>query len=140
MNMTKQVTPHAAPVPRDRMRCRPYSKCHRESRGWDYSQKKLCSARHSRRRKGRQTLIGKGRSIFRPDMPEKTTVFPHIGQLLRALITTAGYRSPLVEPCLNKNLDDLALEAENRQSYKCEVLQGIKDAVSKTLAADCGDE
>jgi hypothetical protein len=71
---------------------------------------------------------------------KKTTVFPHIGQLLRALIKTAGYRSPLVELGLDKNLDDLAMETENRQSSKCEVLQGIEDAVSSTLAADCGDE
>jgi len=71
---------------------------------------------------------------------KKTTVFPHIGQLLRALIKTAGYRSPLVELGLDKNLDDLAIETGNRQSTKCEVLQGIEDAVSKALAADCGDE
>lgn len=71
---------------------------------------------------------------------KKTTVFPHIGQLLRTLIKTAGYRSALVELGLDKNLDDLAMETENRQSSRCEVLQGIEDAVSKTLAADCGDE
>lgn len=70
----------------------------------------------------------------------KTTTFPSIGQLLRALIKTAGYRSPLVELGLDKNLDDLAIETENRRSSKCEVLQGIEDAVSKALAADCGNE
>lgn len=70
----------------------------------------------------------------------KETVFPRLGQLLRALIKAGGYRSFLIEIGLDKNLDDLAGEAKDRQCSVFEVMQGIEDACSKALAEDCGHE
>lgn len=70
----------------------------------------------------------------------KETAIPHLGYLLRVLIKAGGYRGCLVERGLDKNLDDLAAEATDRQGSAYEVLQGIEDACSKVLASDCGHE
>lgn len=70
----------------------------------------------------------------------KETAIPRLGYLLRALIKACGYRGYLVERGLDKNLDDLAIEAKDRQGSLFEVLQGIEDACSKALASDCGHE
>lgn len=70
----------------------------------------------------------------------KETAIPRLGYLLRALIKAGGYRGCLVECGLDKDLDDLAAEAKDRQGSAFEVLQGIEDACSKALASDCGHE
>lgn len=70
----------------------------------------------------------------------KDTAIPRLGYLLRALIKAGGYRGCLVELGLDKNLDDLAAEAKDRQGSAFEVLQGIEDACTKALASDCGNE
>lgn len=74
------------------------------------------------------------------NMMTKETVIPRLGQLLRALIKAGGYRSFLIEIGLDKNLDDLAGEAKDRQGSAFDMMQGIEDACSKTLAEDCGHE
>lgn len=65
-----------------------------------------------------------------------TYVFPQLGLLFRALITSAGYRRRLTELGLDKDLDDLAADA--RQGSSCELMQQIEDAVQRDMAADCG--
>jgi hypothetical protein len=70
----------------------------------------------------------------------KITAIPRLGELLRALITAGGYRGCLVECGLDKNLDDLAVEAEGRQSSMFDMLQKIEDACRKKLVSDCGPE
>lgn len=65
-----------------------------------------------------------------------TYVFPQLGLLFRALITSAGYRRRLTELGLDKDLDDLAADA--RQGSSCELMQRIEDAVQRDMAADCG--
>lgn len=70
----------------------------------------------------------------------KETTIPRLGQLLRDLIKAGGYRSYLVERGLDKNLDDLAGNAKDRQSKSFEVMQDIEDACSEALAEDCGHE
>jgi len=71
---------------------------------------------------------------------KKYTVIPRIGHLLRALIKAANYRTPIVELRLDKDLDDLALESENRQSSSCDLLRTIEETISRELAKDCGHE
>ena len=70
----------------------------------------------------------------------KRTVIPRPGQLLRALIKAGNYRSYLVDLGLDKNLDDLAGEANARQSSAFELMQDIEDACCKALVEDCGHE
>ena len=70
----------------------------------------------------------------------KRTAIPSLGQLLRALIKAGNYRSYLVDLGLDKNLDDLAGEANARQSSAFELMQDIEDACCKALAEDCGHE
>lgn len=73
-------------------------------------------------------------------MKTQETVIPHLGQLLRALIKAGGYRSFLVEIGQDKNLDDLAGVAKDRQSSAFEVMQSIEDSCNKAVAKDCGHE
>lgn len=68
------------------------------------------------------------------------TAIPHLGEVLRALIKAGGYRSYLADRGLDKNLDDLAVEARGRQSSAFELMRGIEDACSRALADDCGYE
>jgi hypothetical protein len=70
----------------------------------------------------------------------KETAIPRLGYLLRAVIKAAGYRANLVDVGLDKDLDDLAAEAKDRQSAAFEVLQHIEDACSRALTSDCGHE
>lgn len=65
-----------------------------------------------------------------------TYVFPPLGLLLRALITSAGYRRRITELGLDKDLDDLA--TDSRRGSSCDLMQQIEDAVQRDMAADCG--
>lgn len=60
--------------------------------------------------------------------------------MLRALIKAGNYRNYLVDRGFDKNLDDLAGEANARQSSAFELMQEIEDACCKALAEDCGHE
>ncbi|MBV1776020.1 ankyrin repeat domain-containing protein [Burkholderiaceae bacterium DAT-1] len=73
-------------------------------------------------------------------MTTKETAIPRLGQALRTVIKFGGYRSYLVECGLDKNLDDLAAEARDRQASAFDVMRDIEDACTKALAADCGYE
>lgn len=70
----------------------------------------------------------------------KETAIPRLGYALRAVIKSGGYRSYLVECGLDKNLDDLAGEAKDRQGSAFEVMRNIEDVCCKALAEDCGHE
>lgn len=63
-------------------------------------------------------------------------VLPELGQLFRCAITGAGYRPRLVELGLDKDLDDLALDA--RPSSSADLLLELEDAVQRDLAIDTG--
>lgn len=65
-----------------------------------------------------------------------TYVFPQLGLLLRALITSAGYRRRITDLGLDKDLDDLA--SDSRPGSSCDLMQLIEDAVQRDMAADCG--
>lgn len=70
----------------------------------------------------------------------KETAIPRLGQILRAIVKSGGYRSHLVKCGLDKNLDDLAGEAKDRQGSAFDVMRGIEDACCTALAEDCGHE
>ena len=84
--------------------------------------------------------VGGGRPRLTKYDDKKQTTIPRLGYLLRALIKAGGYRGYLIERGLDKNLDDLAVEAKHRQGSAFDVLQGIEDACCKALASDCGHE
>lgn len=65
-----------------------------------------------------------------------TYAFLQLGELLRALITSAGYRRRIAELGLDKDLDDLANDA--RPGSSCDLMQQIEDAVLKDMEVDCG--
>ena len=65
-----------------------------------------------------------------------TYVFPQLGLLLRALITSAGYRRRITDLGLDKDLDDLA--SDSRPGSSCDLMQQIEDTVQRDMAADCG--
>lgn len=67
-----------------------------------------------------------------------TYVFPQLGQLLRAFITSAGYRGRLTDLGLDKDLDDLAIDA--RPGSSCDLMQSIEDTVIQEMTTDCGSE
>lgn len=64
-------------------------------------------------------------------------ILPDLGQLFRCAITDAGYRPRLVELGLDKDLDDLALDA--RSSSSADLLLALEDAVQRSLAIDAGE-
>ncbi len=66
----------------------------------------------------------------------KTFVFPQLGQLLRALVTSAGYRRRITDLGLDKDLDDLA--TDSRPGSSCDLMEEIENAVQRDIAADCG--
>ncbi len=70
----------------------------------------------------------------------KETIIPRLGNLLRALIKAAGYRSYLVQIGEDKDLDDLANEVDMRQGSQFDRLQFIEDACANALARDCGND
>ena len=53
----------------------------------------------------------------------KENVIPRLGYFLRALIKAGGYRGHLVGIGLDKDLDDLALEAKDRQGTIAELME-----------------
>lgn len=63
-------------------------------------------------------------------------IFPQLGPLLRALITSAGYRRRITSLGLDKDLDDLA--NDTRPGSSCDLMLRIEDAVQRDMAADCG--
>lgn len=66
------------------------------------------------------------------------TVFPRPGYLLRALITSAGYRGYITKLGLDKDLDDLA--KESRPGSTCELMQAVEEICRNKIAEDCGAE
>lgn len=68
------------------------------------------------------------------------TIIPRLGHLLRTLIKAGGYRGHLVAIGLDKDLDDLALEAKDRQGTIAELMQKVEDACTKAVAIDCGND
>lgn len=68
----------------------------------------------------------------------KNIIFPRLGQLLRTLITGAGYRGFIVNIGLEKDLDDLA--NESRPGSVSDLMKAVEDACIKELALDCGVE
>ena len=97
--------------------------------------------RHARRVPPRRLANAKSiraaRTPLYPATTDMTTyVFPHLGPLLRALITNAGYRRRITDLGLDKDLDDLA--TDSRRGSSCELMQQIEDAVQRDMAADCG--
>ncbi|WP_175762409.1 ankyrin repeat domain-containing protein [Burkholderia anthina] len=70
----------------------------------------------------------------------KETTIPRLGYALRALISAAGYRKYLTDVGFDKNLDDLAAEAKDRQSSASDLLEGIEQICCDALALDCGRE
>ena len=65
-----------------------------------------------------------------------TYIFPQLGLLLRALITSAGYRRRITDLGLDKDLDDLA--TDSRRGSSCDLMQQIEEAVQREMAVDCG--
>lgn len=65
-----------------------------------------------------------------------TYVFPQLGPLLRALITSAGYRRRITDLGLDKDLDDLA--TDSRPGSSCNLMEQIEEAVQRDMATDCG--
>lgn len=52
----------------------------------------------------------------------KYSKFPYLGFVLREIITSIGYRKFFEEKGLDKNLDDLAIESDQRKSTVFELL------------------
>lgn len=68
----------------------------------------------------------------------ESTIFPHLGELLRSLVTRAGYRGHIKESALDKDLDDLANEL--RPGSSCDLMKKIEDACRSELTVECGTE
>lgn len=66
--------------------------------------------------------------------------FPYLGFVLREIITSIGYRKFFEEKGLGKNLDDLAIESDQRKSTLFELLTEIEDQFFDELSKDCGYE
>jgi len=63
------------------------------------------------------------------------SIIPKLGSLLRRIITNAGYRPYMTKLGLDKDMDDLALEAR----LPFDLMETIEGACIKQLALDCGD-
>nr|WP_315485338.1 ankyrin repeat domain-containing protein [uncultured Undibacterium sp.] len=70
----------------------------------------------------------------------KNTICPTLGHLLRELIKAGGYRGCLINQGLDKDLDDLAVDAKTRQSKIFDLMTGIETVFFSALEADCGVE
>ena len=70
----------------------------------------------------------------------KITICPSFGYIIRELLKAGGYRSFLIDQGLDKNLDDLAIDAKNRQSKTFDLMIEIETAVFNAIKADCGIE
>jgi hypothetical protein len=66
--------------------------------------------------------------------------FPYLGFVLREIITSIGYRKFFEEKGLDKNLDDLSIESDQRKSTLFELLTEIEDQLFDELSKDCGYE
>ncbi len=66
------------------------------------------------------------------------TALPRIGEVLRNLITRAGYRARITERGLEKDLDDLAVE--NRSGAASDILSRIEKEILQAIANDAGAE
>jgi ankyrin repeat protein len=70
----------------------------------------------------------------------KYAKFPYLGFVLREIITSIGYRKFFEEKGLDKNLDDLAIESDQRKSTLFELFTEIEDQLFVELSKDCGYE
>lgn len=68
----------------------------------------------------------------------KLIIIPRLGELLRTIITYAGYRGLIKEVGLDKDLDDLA--GETREGSSCDLMMKIEEVCQKELALECGIE
>lgn len=68
-------------------------------------------------------------------MNDSTTI-PHVGQVLRAVLTTTGLRRLLTDTGRDKDLDDAANEA--REGSTCNLIKDIEDVCAGALANDVG--
>jgi ankyrin repeat protein len=62
------------------------------------------------------------------------SIIPKLGNLLRTIITNAGYRRCMSKLGIDKDIDDLAIEAR----LPFDLMQSIEDVCIKQLASDCG--
>lgn len=69
---------------------------------------------------------------------QNQTILPHIGELLRSLITRAGYRQRITELGCDKDLDDLA--SENRLGSSCDLLGQLEETCAEMLNEYIGQE
>ena len=63
-------------------------------------------------------------------------IIPQLGELLRTVITRAGYRGFITTLGLDKDLDDMA--NGSRTSSIADLMLGIENACGKQLALECG--
>lgn len=68
----------------------------------------------------------------------KLIIIPRLGELLRTIITYAGYRGYIKGIGLDKDLDDLA--GESREGSSCDLMMKIEEVCQKELASECGIE
>lgn len=71
-------------------------------------------------------------------MTTRATSIPRLGELLRTLLKAGGYRPRITELRLDKNLDDVAAEAGDRQGSLFELLEQIENVCANDLEDDCG--
>lgn len=68
----------------------------------------------------------------------ESTIAPRLGELLRTLVTGAGFRHYITISGLDKDLDDLA--NESRPGSSCDLMQKIEEACHKKLKEECGTD
>lgn len=83
---------------------------------------------------------GQGGGNLALDNMTTEPIIPQLGQILRAVIKSGGYRSHLVAIGLDKDLDDIALGAKTRQGSSADLVQKVEDACFGALSDDCGIE
>lgn len=71
-------------------------------------------------------------------MEKNIIILPQLGEVLRTIITGAGYRGYTVKAGLDKDLDDLA--TGSRASTTCDRMTSIEIFCFKELASECGPE
>lgn len=69
---------------------------------------------------------------------EEMMILPNPASVLRVLVTRAGFRVPITEQGLDKDLDDMA--SESRPSSTCDLMAMIEAECSKMLGTECGAE
>ena len=78
--------------------------------------------------------------MTKTNMSMNKSVWPPLGFVLRSLINAGGYRRYLVERGQDKDLDDIAIEAKNRQSTVAARLRDIEERCAQELAKECGHD